>query len=96
MLKKSMSLLLAICMVMSLLPVNLVQAVGTGSASQGLDYEAIYDEKGEVVSYAVSGIGSCTDTDLVIPPISPDGDMVVGIDSDAFAYCTTLTSWTKA
>ena len=94
MLKKTMSFLLAICMVLSLLPANLVQAVDTGSsASQGLAYEAIYDEKGAVVSYAVSGIGSCTDIDLVIPA-TYNGLPVTVIGSNAFADCTHLTSVT--
>ena len=94
MLKKTMSLLLAICMVLSLLPANLVQAVGTGSsASEGLAYEAITDEKGAVVSYAVSGIGSCTDTELVIPD-TYEGLPVTAIANNAFGQCEQLTSVT--
>ena len=40
----------------------------------------------------VSGIGTCTDTDLVIPAQSPSGDSVVGIDDQAFIGAYTLTS----
>ena len=40
----------------------------------------------------VSGIGSCTDTDVVIPFTSPDGDSVTGIGDIAFGYCTSFTS----
>jgi hypothetical protein len=40
----------------------------------------------------VSGIGSCTDTDLVIPSISPDGDSVTGIGESAFRSKQALTS----
>ena len=40
----------------------------------------------------VRGIGSCTDTDVVIPSRSPAGDVVIGIDMEAFKNCTSLTS----
>ncbi len=42
----------------------------------------------------VSGIGTCTDTDIVIPPVSPQGDTVTSIDNYAFRDCTSLTSVT--
>jgi hypothetical protein len=38
----------------------------------------------------VAGIGSCADTFLKIPATSPTGDRVIGIDSRAFAGCTSL------
>ena len=40
----------------------------------------------------VSGIGTCTDTDINIPPVSPKGDSVTRISSSAFYNCTSLTS----
>ena len=40
----------------------------------------------------VSGIGTCEDTDVVIPPTFPDGDRVTSIGYDAFYYCSSLTS----
>ena len=40
----------------------------------------------------VSGIGTCTDTDIVIPSVSPAGDSVVGIGSNAFGNCSTLAA----
>ena len=40
----------------------------------------------------VSGIGTCTDTDIKIPPVSPTGDRVTSIGNDAFAWCESLTS----
>lgn len=40
----------------------------------------------------VSGIGSCNDTDVVIPDMSPDGDRVTGIGYEAFAMHRTLKS----
>ena len=42
----------------------------------------------------VSGIGTCTDTDLVIPRKSPAGDTVISIGYWAFQYCSDLTSVT--
>ena len=40
----------------------------------------------------VSGMGTCTDTDLVIPLASPNGDSVTGVGGWAFRGCDTLTS----
>ena len=40
----------------------------------------------------VSGIGSCRDTEIVIPPTSPDGYAVTGIGEDAFNDCNLITS----
>ena len=34
----------------------------------------------------ISGIGTCTDTDVNIPPTSPNGDNVTGISSNAFSW----------
>ncbi len=44
------------------------------SYSQGLEYTKIDDN-----TCCVSGIGTCTDTDIIIPATSPDGYTVVGI-----------------
>ena len=43
---------------------------------------------------SVSGIGTCTDTEIVIPSVSPMGDAVTSIDSFAFRDCNNLTSIT--
>lgn len=40
----------------------------------------------------VKGIGSCTDTVVVIPAVSPDGDTVVGIGKNAFMGCKSIES----
>ena len=40
----------------------------------------------------VAGIGTCTDTDIVIPSVSPDGDTVTSIGDYAFYICDGLTS----
>ena len=55
-------------------------ACGTSwPASIGLDFY-YYDDG----TCSVSGMGSCTDTDIVIPYASPTGERVVGIESSAF------------
>ncbi|MBR2466997.1 MAG: InlB B-repeat-containing protein [Clostridia bacterium] len=48
--------------------------------SSGLEF----DSNGDGTCYVV-GMGECGDTELVIPPKSPDGDTVIGIDGSAFA-----------
>jgi hypothetical protein len=55
--------------------------------SKGLSYVS----NGNGTCY-VSGIGTCKDTDIVIPEYSPAGDKVVAIGSAAFSGCTGLTS----
>lgn len=50
--------------------------------SEGLEFTS----NGDGTCY-VSGIGSCTDTDLVIPPTSPAGDSVTSIGNEAFGLC---------
>lgn len=66
-------------------------------------YTAVYEEavkyseglaftsNGDGTCY-VSGIGTCTDTDIVIPSMSPDGDDVVKIGAYAFSTCSNLES----
>ena len=41
---------------------------------------------------SVSGIGSCTDKDIVIPKVSPDGDKVTALAPKAFFLSTSITS----
>ncbi len=57
-------------------------------ASQGLSYTLLSDD-----TYEVSGIGTCTDTDIVIPA-TYNGKAVTSIGYGAFAYCSNLTSIT--
>jgi hypothetical protein len=47
--------------------------------SQGLTYKSNGDG-----TCSVSGIGTCTDTHIIIPSISPDGDTVTAIRDSAF------------
>ena len=58
-----------------------------GQSSQGLEYTLSDDE----MYYAVTGIGTCTDTDVVIPS-THDGKPVISIGEVAFHNCTNLTS----
>ena len=55
--------------------------------SKGLEFVS----NGDGTCY-VAGIGTCTDTDIVIPPTSPDGDKVTSIGKEAFRGCDRLTS----
>ena len=56
------------------------------SGSQGLEYEKLEDG-----TYEVVGIGTCTDTDIVIPAYH-DGAKVTSIGSAAFMGCQSVTS----
>ena len=55
--------------------------------SEGLEFTS----NGDGTCY-VSGIGTCTDADIIIPTISPEGKIVTSIGSDAFRHCSSLTS----
>ena len=61
----------------------------TEKASEGLDFTS----NGDGTCYVYS-IGECTDTDVVIPSMSPYGDRVTLIAMFAFSGCTGLTSIT--
>jgi hypothetical protein len=56
------------------------------SYSKGLAYAELEDG-----TYAVYGIGDCTDTDIVIPPVY-NGAAVSAIGDRAFRDCTSLAS----
>ena len=58
-----------------------------GPLSQGLNYTLSEDG----TYYIVSGIGTCKDTDIVIPAIY-EGKLVKEIGERAFADCSSLTS----
>ena len=57
------------------------------ASSQGLEFALNKDG----VSYSVTGIGTCTDADVVIPG-TYNGLPVTSIGSSAFRYCFSLTS----
>lgn len=54
--------------------------------SSGLDFELVADSY-----YLVSGLGSCTDTDIIIP-VMYQGLPVKGLRYNAFENCTSITS----
>jgi len=54
--------------------------------SKGLEFTENSDG-----TYTVSGIGTCEDTDIIIPP-TYKGKAVTGIDEGAFYDCTVITS----
>ena len=58
-------------------------------SSKGLEFTS----NGDGTCY-VSGIGECTDADIVIPKKSPEGDRVKSIGIAAFRDCIGLTSIT--
>lgn len=61
-----------------------------GKQSSGLIYNSyVYEDS--VPTYGVAKIGSCKDTDIIIPELHQDGE-VVSIDTGAFAGQTTITS----
>lgn len=71
----------------NLVTTEILEEVGIRPYSEGLAYVLVGDE------YEVSGIGTCTDLDIVIP-FSVDGKRVVSIGRDAFRDCSNLTSIT--
>lgn len=71
----------------NLVTAEMLEASGIGLYSEGLAY-VLVDGK-----YEVSGIGTCTDLNIIIP-FSVDGKRVVSIGRDAFRDCSNLTSIT--
>ena len=63
------------------------------SSSENVSHGLAFTQVG-YKTCVVTGIGTCTDTDLVIPNVSPAGDSVVGIEDQAFIGAHTLTSVT--
>ena len=63
---------------------KVIYAIG----SQGLKYTVLAGN-----TCKITGMGSCTDTELIIPKYV-DGYKVTGIGNSAFWYCTSLTSIT--
>ena len=91
-LAKFLSILVAAILLLSLAACNESQETEPEPelpAIQGL----VFTSNGDGTC-TVSGIGTCTDTDLRIPPKSPAGDTVTAIGDYAFAGCTGLTSVT--
>lgn len=53
--------------------------------------DLLFASNGDGTCY-VAGIGNCTDTEIIIPYFSPEGDRVTGIGDRAFAEYTELKS----
>lgn len=66
---------------------GICETCGEKNYSEGLKYTLNSDEQ----SYTVSGIGTCTDKDIVIPSIY-ESKPVTSIGGWAFTDCTGLTS----
>lgn len=87
--KKVLLILMALLISMSMLLTACHNAPENLEDSEGLEYASLHDG-----TCYLKGIGKCTDTDVVIPAISPDGDSVIFIQQKAFAGCTNLKSVT--
>ena len=68
---------------------NLATDILNVKYSEGLEFTS----NGDGTCY-VSGIGTCTDTDIVIPKVSPQWEKVTSIGRSAFYNCSSLTSIT--
>ena len=63
------------------------------NASQGLVFEEYFDDEDSLVplgSAMVCGIGTCTDSDIVIPSVAPNGMPVAVIEDFSFEYCDSI------
>ena len=61
--------------------------------SEGLEIRDYYDDKDKYVpvgSAMVSGIGTCTDSNLIIPSVAPDGKAVAVIEDYSFEHCDSI------
>ena len=55
--------------------------------SEGL----VYTLQSDYESYLLSGIGTCTDTEVIIPAVLPNGRKIIKINAKVFAKNTALT-----
>ena len=87
---KKLSLWILILVLVMTVPALSSCDKNSGKGSVGLDYTVNEDGK----TCSVSELGSCTDTDIVIPKKNPDGYRVTAIGDAAFLGCSNLTSIT--
>ena len=87
---KILTLSLALCLILStFVSCDMVSKIFNKSDEPHLSFTS----NGDGTCY-VSGIGTYTDLDVVIPPTSPEGDTVISIGDMGFASCTNITSVT--
>lgn len=69
------------------------QTGSSGDTAEPIDTSGVnglkYVSRGDGTCY-ISGLGTCTETELKIPAYSPSGDVVTQISDSAFENCTTL------
>ena len=87
--KRKISVFLVVVMMLNTLLLASCIKPSDSPPSEGLAFELNYDGK----SYYVSGLETCTDTDIVIPS-AYNGKPVTSIGDDAFLDCSSLTSIT--
>ena len=87
---KILTLSLALCLILStFVSCDMVSKIFNKSDEPHLSFTS----NGDGTCY-VSGIGTYTDLDVVIPPTSPEGDTVISIGDMGFTSCTNITSVT--
>ena len=86
--KKTFKVLFLVLALAAALALFSVAASAEEKASEGLKFTS----NGDGTCYVKKG--TCTDTDIIIPSVSPDGDTVTSIGDYAFSYCDNLTSVT--
>ncbi len=67
------------------------QKVLHATGSLGIEYSEVTNLDEKLTGYAVSGIGTCTDTEIIIPEYY-NGYKVMSIRSNAFLNCENITS----
>ena len=87
------ALLLALICCLPLLMPSADNADPSGDGNAATNMLLDFVSNGDGTCY-VAGMGACTDTDLVIPSLSPSGDTVTAIEKYAFFEHTELTSLT--
>ena len=79
---------IAVCLIVAITIVSCVFGINKFDGTEGLEYSKNSDG-----TYAVEGIGDCTETNIVISPYY-EGKKVTSIGYYAFSYCSSLTSVT--
>ena len=69
----------------------IIEEVLYATGSVGLSYRQVWDDNNSTYYCVVTGIGSCTDTEIVIPR-TYKGVSVTSIEGGAFRNCASLTS----